>query len=50
MIAVIRMGYYVPLPGVDMQRLPSPTVGASEGARCLVLRAAAGGCCSALLL
>ncbi len=33
MIAVIRMGYYVPLPGADMQRLPSPTLGTTEGAR-----------------
>jgi hypothetical protein len=33
MIAVIRAGYYIPLPGVDVARLPSAAVGATEGAR-----------------
>ncbi|KAI8473294.1 MAG: pre protein translocase secY subunit [Monoraphidium minutum] len=33
MIAVIRLGYYIPLPSVDMARLPSAAAGASEGER-----------------
>ncbi len=31
MLTCIRVGYYIPLPGVDMAMLPAMEAGASEG-------------------